>query len=237
MSLSFRETRNEKLETRIVVPAMHQAFNSGLEFSIVALSSIFFLVDPFAAVPAFLAMTADAESQRRRRMARKAALTCFFVLTIFALAGSLIFRFFGITLPAFEIAGGLILLLIGIDMIQAKRSSTQELPKETAEGAEKEDAGIVPLGIPMLAGPGAISTVMVLMGPQPTIVHAIPIFIAIAVTSLLSFVILAGADRVRDRLGQTGIGIMMRLMGLLLTAIAVQFVLNGLDHLGVLPKH
>jgi multiple antibiotic resistance protein len=216
---------------------MHEAFKDGLEFSLIAFSSIFFLVDPFAAVPSFLAITAGSESNRRRRMASRAAITCFIVLNAFALAGGLIFRFFGITLPAFEIAGGVILLLIGIEMIQAKRSTTQEQPGEAAEGAEKEDAGIVPLGIPMLAGPGAISTVMVLMGPTPTVEHTIPVFIAITVTSLLSFIILAAADRVRGFLGQTGIGIMMRMMGLLLTAIAVQFILNGLNHLGVLPKH
>jgi multiple antibiotic resistance protein len=215
---------------------MRESFNSVLQFSVVAFSSIFFLVDPFAAIPSFLAMTADSEPYRRRRMAKRAAWTCFIVLNSFALAGSLIFKFFGITLPAFEIAGGLILLLIGIDMLQARRSSTQEVPREAAEGAGKEDAGIVPLGIPMLAGPGAISTVMVLIGPTPTMEHTVPVFIAITVTSLLSFIILAGADRVRKYLGQTGIGIMMRMMGLLLTAIAVQFILNGLSHLGVLPK-
>jgi multiple antibiotic resistance protein len=216
---------------------LHDTFNSFhslFQFSVVAFSSIFFLVDPFAAVPSFLAITADSEPAKRRRMARRASWTCFVVLSSFALAGSLIFKFFGITLPAFEIAGGLILLLIGIDMLQARRSSTQEVPREAAEGAEKADAGIVPLGIPMLAGPGAISTVMVLMGPSPTVEHAAPVFAAIVVTSVLSFLILAGADRVRNYLGQTGIGIMMRIMGLLLTAIAVQFILNGLTHLGVL---
>ena len=87
-----------------------------------ALSSIFFLVDPFAAIPSFLAITESADPARRKRMARKGALTCFIVLTSFALAGQLIFRMFGITLPAFEIAGGLILLLIGLDMLEAKRS-------------------------------------------------------------------------------------------------------------------
>src|SRR5207245_1363748 len=145
---------------------MQEAFNSGFQFSLVAFSSFFFLVDPFAAVPAFLAMSADYAQERRRRLARRAAWTCFLVLSSFAAAGCLIFKFFGITLPAFEIAGGLILLLIGLEMLQARRSGTQELPKETEEGAGKEDAGIVPLGIPMLAGPGAISTVMVLMGPS-----------------------------------------------------------------------
>src|SRR5215469_15218710 len=135
-----------------------------VRFSVLALSSIFFLVDPFAAIGSFLAITAGAEAKRRRRMAFKASLTCFIVLTAFAFAGQFIFSLFGIKLPAFEIAGGLILLLIGIDMLEAKRSPTQESSDETVEGAAKDDAGIVPLGIPMLAGPGAISSVMVLVG-------------------------------------------------------------------------
>ncbi len=138
-----------------------------VRFSVLALSSIFFLVDPFAAIGSFLAITVGVDAERRKRMARKGALTCFIVLTSFALAGQLIFRMFGITLPAFEIAGGLILLLIGLDMLEAKRSPTQEASGDTEEGAAKEDAGIVPLGIPMLAGPGAISSVMVLVGQVP----------------------------------------------------------------------
>ncbi|MFP5250476.1 MAG: MarC family protein, partial [Acidobacteriota bacterium] len=128
-----------------------------VRFSLLALSSIFFLVDPFAAIGSFLAITAGADRVRRKRMARKGALTCFIVLTSFALAGQFIFRMFGITLPAFEVAGGLILLLIGLDMLEARRSPTQETSGETEEAAAKEDAGIVPLGVPMLAGPGAIS--------------------------------------------------------------------------------
>ncbi|HUO59514.1 MAG TPA: MarC family protein [Candidatus Acidoferrales bacterium] len=207
-------------------------FSSITSFSLVALSSVFFLVDPFAAIPAFLAMTAEHDATSRRRMARKASWTCFFVLTAFALAGTLIFKMFGITLAAFEIAGGLILLLIGLDMMQARRS-TQEGASETEEGLHKEDIGVTPLGVPLLAGPGAISTVMVLMGASPTMYHAIPVLGAIAVTAFASYLILSSADRVRKRLGETGIRIMMRMMGLLLTALAVQFVINGLAGMGV----
>jgi multiple antibiotic resistance protein len=214
---------------------IHSFFSSMTEFSVVAITSIFFLVDPFAAIPSFLVMTAGADRRTRKRMAWRASLTCYIVLTAFAVAGGSIFKMFGITLPAFEIAGGLILLLIGVDMIQARRS-TQEGPSETEEGSHKEDVGITPLGIPMLAGPGAISTVMVLMGASPTLVHAIPILLAIAVTALASYLILAGADTVRAKLGETGIRIMMRIMGLLLTAIAVQFVINGLGRLGVISS-
>jgi multiple antibiotic resistance protein len=209
-----------------------------LQFSFVALTSIFFLVDPIAAVPAFLIMTGDAGAEPRRRMARRAAWTCFVVLCSFAIAGTLIFRLFGITLPAFKIAGGLILLLIGMDMLQARRSQTKKTPTETEEGMDSEDVGIIPMGVPMLAGPGSISTVMVLMSGAPKWWYAIPILVAIAITAALSYWALAAADRVRGYLGETGIRILTRMMGLLLTAIAVQFMLNGLTDIGIvkLPR-
>ncbi len=212
---------------------IHTFLSSLTEFSFVAFSSIFFLVDPFAATPPFLAMTAHATPDARRKMAKRAAITCCIVLSLFAASGSFIFKLFGITLPAFEIAGGLILLLIGLEMLQARRS-TQGDSSETEEGAQKEDISITPLGIPLLAGPGAISTVMVLMGASPSWQHAIPVFGAIAVTAFISFHILASADKVRRRMGDTGIRIMMRIMGLMLTAIAVQFVINGLALLNVI---
>jgi multiple antibiotic resistance protein len=207
-----------------------------LKFSFIAFTSVFFLVDPFAVVPAFLAMTAEADHLTRRRMARRAAWTSFVVLTAFALTGSLIFRVFSITLPAFKMAGGIILVIIGLDMLQAKRSPTNEVPGETQEAAEKEDVGVIPLGIPMLAGPGSISTVMVLMAESGHWWQTIPVFAAVALTAYVSFLVLAGADRVRTILGETGIRIMMRFMGLLLVAVAVQFFLNGLADVGVIHQ-
>lgn len=209
-----------------------------VRFSVLALSSIFFLVDPLAAIPSFLAITESADAARRKRMARKATLTCFIVLTSFALGGQLIFKMFGITLPAFEVAGGLILLLIGLDMLEAKRSPTQEASGDTEEAAAKEDAGIVPLGIPMLAGPGAISSVMVLVGQVPAIWHwqMGAILGSIGLTCLVSYWVLAGAGRIRKVLGETGIRILVRIMGLLLVALAMQFFVNGLTDLGVIAK-
>ena len=209
-----------------------------VRFSLLALSSIFFLVDPFAAIPSFLAITANADHARRKRMARKGALTAFIVLTSFAIAGQLIFRLFGITLPAFEIAGGLILLLIGLDMLQARRSQTQETTGDAEEAASKEDAGIVPLGVPMLAGPGAISSVMVLVGQAPSLWHwqMGAILGSIAITALVSYWVLAGAGRVRQVMGETGIRILVRIMGLLLVALAMQLFINGLTDLGLIAK-
>jgi multiple antibiotic resistance protein len=216
--------------------ALHELHSNYVRFSLLALSSIFFLVDPFAAIPSFIAITAGAEAARRRRMAAKASLTCFIVLTSFALAGQLIFRMFGITLPAFEIAGGFILLLIGIDMLEAKRSPTQESSGDAEDASRKEDAGIVPLGIPMLAGPGAISSVMVLVGQAPDKWHMLAILGSIAITAAISYGVLSGADRLRRVLGETGIRILVRIMGLLLVALAMQFFVNGLTDLGVISK-
>ncbi len=213
---------------------MPVTFASVIQFSLVAFSSVFFLVDPFAAIPPFLVMTAGSEPRHRRRMAMRAAITCFVVLSTFALAGGLIFKIFGITLPALKIAGGILLFTIGIDMLQAKQSPTRTAEGETEEACEKADIGIIPMGIPMLAGPGAISSVMVLMGQSPRWWEAAPVFIAIAVTALSAFLILAGADRIRGVLGETGIHILMRIMGLLLTAIAVQFEINAFRDLGVI---
>lgn len=208
-----------------------------VRFSLLAVSSIFFLVDPFAAIPSFLAITRTCDARRRRGTARKGALTCFIVLTSFAFAGRFIFRMFGITLPAFEIAGGLILLLIGLDMLEARRSPTQETTGEAEEAAAKEcageEAGIVPLGIPMLAGPGAISSVMVLVGQVSTAWQMAAIVGCIAFTALVSYWVLSGASQVRRVLGETGIRILVRIMGLLLVALAMQFFVNGLADLGI----
>jgi multiple antibiotic resistance protein len=214
--------------------ALHSTY---VRFSLLALSSIFFLVDPFAAIPSYIAITSGVDPARRRRMAWKAAVTCFIVLMSFALAGKFIFSLFGIRLPAFEIAGGLILLLIGIDMLEAKRSPTQESTEDAKEGAAREDAGIVPLGIPMLAGPGAISSVMVLVGQALNHWEMLAILGSIAITAAASFFVLNGADRLRQLLGETGIRILVRIMGLLLVALAMQFFVNGLTDLGLIARH
>jgi multiple antibiotic resistance protein len=207
-----------------------------VRFSLLALSSIFFLVDPFAALPTFLAVTAGQDPKKRVRTARKASLTAFVILTTFAVAGTYIFRLFGITLPAFEIAGGIILLLIGLDMLEAKRSPTQESPSDTEEATAKDDVGIVPMGIPMLAGPGAITSVMVLVGQAQTKWQMAAIFGSIAITAAICFLVLGSAARVARILGDTGIRILVRIMGLLLVALAVQYFVNGFQDLGVIAR-
>ncbi|HYK81761.1 MAG TPA: MarC family protein [Gemmatimonadales bacterium] len=191
-------------------------------------TSVLFIVDPLTAVPTFLAMTQRDSLAERRLMARRGAWTCAITLTVFALGGGLIFRLFGITLGAFKIAGGVVIGLNALDMVRARRSEQKETPIETAEGIEKEDVGIMPLGVPMLAGPGAISTVMVLAGAAKTAVTTTGLYGAIALTALLAYVTLAAATRVERQLGQTGMRILTRLMGLVLCAIAVQFIADGI---------
>jgi multiple antibiotic resistance protein len=190
-------------------------------------TSILFIVDPFAVVPTFLAMTERDSPAQRRVLARRGAWTCAITLIAFAAGGSLIFQIFGITIGAFKIAGGLLLGLNALDMVQARRSQQRETPAEKAEGIQKEDIGIMPLGVPMLAGPGAISTVMVLaLGSKGPLVTA-AVYVSIILTALISFYVLAAASIVERRLGQTGMRILTRLMGLVLLAIAVQFVIDG----------
>ena len=191
-------------------------------------TSVLFIVDPLTAVPTFLAMTARDAPAVRRQMARRGAWTCFITLTAFALGGGLIFRLFGITLGAFKIAGGVLIGLNALDMVQARRSQQKETPIEKAEGIEKEDVGIMPLGVPMLAGPGAISTVMVLAGASKSALTTAAVYGAIALTAFLCCVTLAAATRIEQRLGHTGMRILTRLMGLVLCAIAAQFIVDGI---------
>ena len=207
-----------------------------IRFSLLALSSIFFLVDPFAALPTFLAVTAGSDRLRRKAIARNARLTAWIVLTVFSVAGKYLFQLFGISLAAFEIAGGIILLLIGLDMLEAKRSPTQESSEEAQEATEKADAGIVPLGVPMLAGPGSITSVMVLVGQVQVWWQMAAILGSILVTAVICYLGLGNSDRVARGLGETGIRILVRVMGLLLVALAVQYFVNGMADLGVIAK-
>ena len=195
---------------------------------LLVLTSVLFIVDPFAIVPSFLAMTERDTPEVRRALARRGAWTAAITLTIFGLGGSLIFKIFGITIGAFKIAGGVLIGLNALDMVQARRSLQRESAVEKAEGIQKEDIGIMPLGVPMLAGPGAISTVMVLALGSKSLITTVALYLSIALTAFISYHTLAAASLVERRLGQTGMRILTRLMGLILCAIAIQFVLDGI---------
>ena len=204
------------------------------QFALVAFTSILFLVDPIAVIPAYLSFTRTDSMDHRRRTASVACTVAGIALLIFAAGGDLILRAFGITLPAFRIAGGLILWFVAMDMLRAERP-TQEGPAEMTEGEQKQDVALTPLAVPMLAGPGAMSTVMVLAAQARSPAHSAIVYASIAVTMVISWLTLRAADRLFTRIGQTGIRVATRLMGVLLAAIAVQFVLTGIRDAQLMP--
>jgi multiple antibiotic resistance protein len=199
-----------------------------LSFSLLALSAIFFVVDPMGVIPVFMAMTSHDSPEKRERMARRASVAAFLILSTFAVAGTLIFRVFGVTLGAFKVAGGVLLLLTSIDMLRAQQGRTRVSPEEEKEGAEKEDVAIFPLAIPLLAGPGSIATVTALMGKAGRILFAIPVIASIAITCAASYLMLVAAERIQRLMGVTGLSVMNRVIGLIIGAIAVQFMFDGL---------
>lgn len=199
------------------------------EYAFLTFGSLFAIVDPLAAVPAFLAMTARDTIGQRQRMALVACLTCVGVMSLFAFMGPHIFKLFGITLRSFQIAGGLILLLSSLDMLRAKRTPLKETAEETEEGRNKDDVAITPLAVPMLSGPGAISTAIVLSGQAKDLEHKALLFGCIAAVGGASYVVLYLAARGSRRINPILMNVTARLMGLLLAAIGVQFIMNGLN--------
>jgi multiple antibiotic resistance protein len=178
-----------------------------MQFALITFTSILFIVDPVALIPTYLAITQDETPEQRRRTAMRACIAAMILLVVFGIAGRLIFRVFGITLPAFRIAGGLILWFVALDMLRGNRT-TQESSEEIAEGQEKDDVAITPLAMPMLAGPGAISTVMVLAGQARTVGQHIVVYLSVVLTAFLSWLSLRAGERLLVVLGQTGIRVM-----------------------------
>jgi multiple antibiotic resistance protein len=195
-------------------------------FALVTLTAVLFIVDPVAVVPTYLVITQDETAAERRRTALRACVAMTLLLLVFAATGTALFRAFGITLPAFRTAGGLILWFVAMDMLRGERR-TQESREEVDEGQVKEDVALTPLAIPMLAGPGAISTVIVLATEARGAAHVFIVYAAIALTGVVSYLTLRLGEPLLTKLGKTGIKVMTRVMGLLLAAVAVQFVLSG----------
>jgi multiple antibiotic resistance protein len=207
-----------------------------IEYMFLAISSLFVIVDPIAVVPAFLAMTPDDTPPERIRMARIACLVMVAVLFAFALFGGRILKFLGIDLPAFQIAGGIVLLLIALDMLRAQRSRVQETREETAAGTAKDDIAVTPLAIPMLAGPGAISTAILLHNRASGITQQMLLCIAILIVGVVTYGILHFSAHGARWMNPIFMRITTRIMGLLLAAVAIQFIVNALGTLGITGK-
>ena len=218
---------------------LFRTLNCMLDFATTAFISVLFLVDPPATIPAFMALTASFSPARQRRTALVAAIAATVALMGFAAIGKILFQALGLTLPAFQIAGGLVLFVTSFKMINADsedeksedmkdaREQLAETPREPVDGPVSQIA-ITPLAIPFLAGPAAMSTVTVLMSQADTTLKVGFVYLAIALTGILCYICLRLAGPIQKRMGKIGIHVLERVLGLVLAGIAVQFVLNGL---------
>jgi multiple antibiotic resistance protein len=202
------------------------------EYVLLAASSLFVIIDPIATVPAFLAMTPNDSPRDRIRMARAACVITAVILLIFATTGRFIFNFFGITKPAVQFAGSIVLLLVALDMLRARRSPVQETSEETDAGTAKDDIAVTPLAVPMLAGPGAITTAVLLHNRAAgNLTLQVALCVCIVAVCLASFLIFALSAHGAKWLNPIFLRLTSRLMGLLLAAIAMQFFINALTDL------
>ena len=190
-------------------------------FALLAFTSLFTVINPISAAPIFVGMTAGASDGERRRAALKSSLAAGATLLVFEAAGGLIFSFFGITVPAFQIAGGVLFTMISIRTLNNGR---EEVEADAGGG----DPTIVPLAIPTIAGPGAISTVMALVGQAPTYAYRLALGAAIGVAIVITGIVLIAAPWIVGKIGQTGQRIVAKIMGLITCVIGVQFVINGI---------
>ena len=203
---------------------------SDLGFLVAVVASVFVIVDPIGTVPFFVGLTDGFTPADREIILRRSVLVLGGVLGLFALFGRFLFLAFGFTLAAFEIAGGILLFFVAFEMLNGELTRTKLTRSDSEEAlARRDELAVVPLGIPLLAGPGAISTVMIYegtAGADPIAIAAT--FVAVAVTTVASYVVLRLGHRILSRLGRVGVMALTRVMGLLLAAVAVQFVVNGI---------
>lgn len=197
-------------------------------FGLSALVTLLAMVEPVGVVPVFLALTPAASPDARRRIAQRAVAVASGVMVLFAVVGPALLRALRVSIEAFQIAGGVLLFLIAVDMLFARRSGTRETPEESADALGRQDVTVFPLAIPMLSGPGTITATVLLVGQTAGNPHRIMLLAAAMVVTLVAtFLVLLGAEPVRRALGVTGINVFTRVMGILLSALAVQLILDG----------
>lgn len=197
-------------------------------FALMSGVSIFAIINPLAAIPTFFAMTPDNTEAERLRMARTACITAAGVLVLFSLTGNALFSVFGITIAAFQMAGGLLLLLVSLDNLRAKRSGVQETEEEKVEGAAKADVSITPLAIPMLSGPGAITTAILLASKAKNIVYDGVLILLFGLVCLACYGIFRFSILKASQVNPILMNITTRVMGLILAATAFQFIIDGI---------
>ncbi len=206
---------------------MINIFNTELDFFILCISTLFSLINPLGIAPVFLAMTEGYNVQDRILIAKKGVFTGTITLIIFAFLGSIIFSFFGITIEAFQIMGGIIFFRSGLHMLDARVGRTRTTAKEQEEFISAHEIAYTPVGVPLITGPGAITGVMLLSAQASTPIHFGTLIVSIFLAMILVLFIFIGGEKLSRRIGVTGMRIIQRIMGLILMVIAVQFVING----------
>jgi multiple antibiotic resistance protein len=197
-------------------------------FLVTSLISLFIIIDPLGNIFPFLALSAGYSPAATRRLAWQACLYAFLILALFAVAGRIILQFLGITIPAFQIAGGLILFRIAIDMLEGRGHFNRFDTSSSLDAADYQEVSLVPLAVPLLSGPGAISTVLVLTSRSDSYLEDGLIVLSLVIVLFLSYIFFRFAKFLLNHLKETGIRLLTRLMGLIMAALAVQFVLGGL---------
>ncbi|MFK7744130.1 MAG: MarC family protein [Roseobacter sp.] len=205
-------------------------------FLITAFVTMFVVIDPIGMAPLFVALTQEMSDKARRRIALRATAIAMIILLAFAIFGEALLGFVGISMPAFRIAGGVLLFLTALDMLFERRTKRRaDQSDQAAEDDDMDDPSVFPLAIPLIAGPGSIASVILLMGQRPGVEGAVLVLGATAMVMLivLAFFLLSGP--IGRALGKTGITVVTRLLGMLLAALSVQFVLDGLAAYGFGP--
>ena len=203
--------------------------NELIAFFILAFSSLFTLVNPVGLSPVFLSMVDHCDERERRQIAFKGVITAAVVLIMFTFLGRLIFSFFGITVSGFKIAGGILFFRTGIQMLEARVPRTRSTPKEETEAGTKEEIAYTPIGIPLIAGPGAISSVMIFSSEAENWEYKLVLLGVITLVMGLTYFIFQMADNLAHRFGTIGLRITQRIMGLILMVIAVEFIISGVE--------
>lgn len=200
-------------------------------FLITGFVTLFVIIDPIGLTPLFVALTQGMTQKQRQTIALRAILTAIFVLSLFTLFGEAVLGFVGISMPAFRIAGGLLLFLTALDMLFQRRTKRRE--DQAEEEDHHDDPSVFPLGIPLIAGPGAIATMILLSGQQPGMAGLAMVMGIMLAVLVIVFLLFLTATWLERALGKTGINVVTRLLGMLLSALAVQFVLDGLRAFGI----
>tara|TARA_Y100001970_G_C14032506_1_gene749371 strand:+ start:317 stop:970 length:654 start_codon:yes stop_codon:yes gene_type:complete len=200
-----------------------------LSFILLSFSSLFALLNPIGIAPIILSITENYSLKDYKKLIRRSTVFACIILLVFAITGKIIFSFYGITLHAFKIAGGILFLRIGLNMLEAKVSRTKSTPKESEEAESNNDIALSPIGIPLIAGPGAITSVMILSAQTTSLNQKIIFYLSIVITLFITFIILTLAKKLTKILGTVGLRIIERIMGMILMVVAIQFIIDGMN--------